>query len=120
MPIFLVEHLDGCSPLTPCTSCKANEWLKAHLPVEKYSEFVALVIKSSNGKTSANLDARVSSVLELSARVCNCLKNNNIITLRELMDSSEAKLLDTPNFGRKGIEELREKLARIGLSIPKR
>ena len=53
--------------------------------------------------------------LELSVRSMNCLKNDNIIYVEELVQKTESELLRTPNFGRKSLNELREALKMLGL-----
>ena len=63
-----------------------------------------------------NLDKSVEE-LELSVRSYNCLKNANIRTLRELVTKTEAEMLKTKNFGRKSLNEIKEILAGMGLSL---
>lgn len=53
--------------------------------------------------------------LELSVRSQNCLKNDNIVYLGDLVCKTEAEMLKTPNFGRKSLNELKEVLARFNL-----
>ncbi len=55
--------------------------------------------------------------LELSVRSYNCLKNANIQTIGELVQRSEAEMLKTKNFGRKSLNEIKEILANMGLSL---
>jgi len=55
--------------------------------------------------------------LELSVRSYNCLKNANITTIRELVQKSEQEMLKTKNFGRKSLNEIKEILAAMGLSL---
>jgi DNA-directed RNA polymerase subunit alpha len=55
--------------------------------------------------------------LELSVRSYNCLKNANIRTIGELVTKSEAEMLKTKNFGRKSLNEIKEILAGMGLSL---
>ncbi len=55
--------------------------------------------------------------LELSVRADNCLKNDNIIYLGDLVQKTEADMLRTPNFGRKSLNEIKEQLAGMGLSF---
>ena len=52
--------------------------------------------------------------LELSVRSMNCLKNDNIIYVEELVQKTESELLRTPNFGRKSLNELTEALKMLG------
>ncbi len=70
----------------------------------------------SFGKGSENLDRSVEE-LELSVRSYNCLKNANITTIRELVRRTEPEMLKTKNFGRKSLNEIKEILANMGLSL---
>jgi len=63
-----------------------------------------------------NLDRSVEE-LELSVRSYNCLKNANITTIRELVTRSEQDMLKTKNFGRKSLNEIKEILSAMGLSL---
>ena len=55
--------------------------------------------------------------LELSVRSYNCLKNANIQTIGELVQKTEAEMLRTKNFGRKSLNEIKEILGNMGLSL---
>ena len=55
--------------------------------------------------------------LELSVRSANCLKNDNIIYIGDLVQKSEADMLRTPNFGRKSLNEIKEVLSHMGLQL---
>jgi DNA-directed RNA polymerase subunit alpha len=55
--------------------------------------------------------------LELSVRSYNCLKNANIKTIGELVQKTESEMLKTKNFGRKSLNEIKEILAGMGLSL---
>jgi len=63
-----------------------------------------------------NLDRSVEE-LELSVRSYNCLKNANITTIRELVQKTEQEMLKTKNFGRKSLNEIKEILSAMGLSL---
>ena len=60
--------------------------------------------------------------LELSVRSANCLKNDNIIYIGDLVQKSESEMLRTPNFGRKSLNEIKEVLQQmelnLGMSVP--
>ena len=60
--------------------------------------------------------------LELSVRSMNCLKNDNIIYIGDLVQKSEGEMLRTPNFGRKSLNEIKEVLSGmslyLGMEIP--
>ena len=55
--------------------------------------------------------------LELSVRSANCLKNDNIVYIGDLIQKSEAEMLRTPNFGRKSLNEIKEVMAAMGLHL---
>jgi DNA-directed RNA polymerase subunit alpha len=55
--------------------------------------------------------------LELSVRSANCLKNDNIIYIGDLVQKSEAEMLRTPNFGRKSLNEIKEVLTQMSLYL---
>ncbi len=55
--------------------------------------------------------------LELSVRSANCLKNDNIIYIGDLVLKSESDMLRTPNFGRKSLNEIKEVLSQMGLHL---
>ncbi len=55
--------------------------------------------------------------LELSVRSANCLKNDNIIYIGDLVQKTETEMLRTPNFGRKSLNEIKEVLVQMGLHL---
>lgn len=67
-------------------------------------------------KMQENLSRSVEE-LELSVRASNCLKNAGIKTIGELVQKSESEMLKTKNFGRKSLNEIKEMLSGMGLSL---
>jgi len=67
-------------------------------------------------ESNEHLDKSIEE-LELSVRSYNCLKNANIRTIRELVAKTENDLLKTKNFGRKSLNEIKEILQTMGLSL---
>ena len=61
-------------------------------------------------------DARIEE-LDFSVRTYNCLKKANILTIGELVQTTEADLMQIRNFGKKSLVEVREKLAQLGLTL---
>jgi DNA-directed RNA polymerase subunit alpha len=55
--------------------------------------------------------------LELSVRSANCLKNDNIVYIGDLVQKTESEMLKTPNFGRKSLNEIKDVLANMGLKF---
>jgi DNA-directed RNA polymerase subunit alpha len=76
----------------------------------------AHVEQQQTGSLNENLDKSVEE-LELSVRSYNCLKNANIRTIRELVLKTEGEMLKTKNFGRKSLNEIKEILHSMGLSL---
>jgi DNA-directed RNA polymerase subunit alpha len=72
--------------------------------------------ESTAATSNENLDKSVEE-LELSVRSYNCLKNANIRTIRELVQKTEGEMLKTKNFGRKSLNEIKEILQSMGLSL---
>ncbi len=72
--------------------------------------------EASSATSNENLDKSVEE-LELSVRSYNCLKNANIRTIRELVQKTEGEMLKTKNFGRKSLNEIKEILGTMGLSL---
>jgi DNA-directed RNA polymerase subunit alpha len=72
----------------------------------------ALSTESVNGMLGKSVEE-----LELSVRANNCLRNANITTIGELVQRTEAELMKTKNFGKKSLQEIKDELARIGLSL---
>src|ERR1700754_4058847 len=72
--------------------------------------------KSAEPPFNKNLLRKVDE-LELSVRSANCLKNDNIVYIGDLVQKTEAEMLRTPNFGRKSLNEIKEVLAQMGLHL---
>ena len=73
-------------------------------------------VKSVEPEFNKNLLKRVEE-LELSVRSMNCLKNDNIIYIGDLVQKTEGEMLRTPNFGRKSLDEIKEVLLSMSLSM---
>ena len=82
---------------------------------------VAITEKPKEPEFNRNLLRKVDE-LELSVRSMNCLKNDNIIYIGDLVQKSEGEMLRTPNFGRKSLNEIKEVLTGmslyLGMEIP--
>ena len=87
----------------------------------KQQQEVVKEVKSSEPEFNRNLLKRVEE-LELSVRSMNCLKNDNIIYIGDLVQKTEPEMLRTPNFGRKSLYEIKEVLNTmslyLGMEIP--
>ena len=84
-----------------------------------FEEEIEAEARSEEGRVLLRNDNLNRSVeeLELSVRSYNCLKNANIQTIGELVQKTEAEMLKTKNFGRKSLNEIKEILAQMGLSL---
>ncbi len=72
--------------------------------------------EDGKGEINKNLFRSVNE-LELSVRAANCLKNANIKTIADLVQKTEAEMLKTKNFGKKSLNEIKEILTEMGLSL---
>ncbi|HWA98018.1 MAG TPA: DNA-directed RNA polymerase subunit alpha [Pirellulales bacterium] len=99
--------------------------LRKHLnPFIQYSELGAQVHAENRTYGSAGNDAAIESKLNmniaelnLSVRATNCLESENITTVRDLVQRSPDQLLEVRNFGDTTLNEVREKLAELGLRL---
>jgi DNA-directed RNA polymerase subunit alpha len=99
--------------------------LRKHLnPFVQYSELGAKVHSEARVAAAAGMDpvteAKLSmslAELSLSVRASNCLESENINTVRDLVTRTEDQLLEVRNFGETTLNEVREKLADIGLRL---
>src|SRR6266540_1222231 len=94
-----------------------RDHLNIFINLEDVAELQAEAGGDTPGATSnENLDKSVEE-LELSGRSYNCLKNANIRPIRELVKKTEGEMLKTKNFGRKSLNEIKEILTSMGLSL---
>src|SRR3954451_20645672 len=98
----------------------AAKLLKDHMNIFiNFEEEIETAASSDERKPeirNENLNRSVEE-LELSVRSYNCLKNANIQTIGELVQKTEAEMLKTKNFGRKSLNEIKEILSSMGLSL---
>ncbi|HEU5400252.1 MAG TPA: DNA-directed RNA polymerase subunit alpha [Terriglobales bacterium] len=97
----------------------AAKLLKDHMNIFiNFEEEVETIITEDRKPEirNENLNRSVEE-LELSVRSYNCLKNANIQTIGELVQKTEAEMLKTKNFGRKSLNEIKEILTSMGLSL---
>ena len=98
----------------------AAKLLKDHMTIfinfEEVPETAEEPAARAMDKLSETLNRSVEE-LELSVRSYNCLKNANIQTIGELVQKTEAEMLRTKNFGRKSLNEIKEILSNMGLSL---
>jgi DNA-directed RNA polymerase subunit alpha len=110
--------------ISPSEALKeATAIMKKHLDVfdSVSGESIAFADNTSSGSDEQNrlrklLNMSVNEI-ELSVRAANCLNNANIMTVGELVMKTEAEMLKYRNFGKKSLNEIRERLEEIGLSL---
>ena len=107
--------------LTPQDSIGlASKLVKDHMSIfinfEESPDLPEEVVENYNDPRLEHLDRSVEE-LELSVRSYNCLKNANIQNLRELVQKTESEMLKTKNFGRKSLNEIKDILHKMGLSL---
>jgi DNA-directed RNA polymerase subunit alpha len=93
-----------------------KEQLQIFLTFDENMEPVAEEEDTRSPQFNENLFRSVDD-LELSVRSANCLKNANIRYIGELVSKTEAEMLKTKNFGRKSLNEIKEILSNMGLSL---
>src|ERR1700678_1356750 len=108
-------------PVLPADSLGlAAKLLKDHMSIFiNFEEEIEAESAHDEGRMqlrNENLNRSVEE-LELSVRSYNCLKNANIQTIGELVQKTEPEMLKTKNFGRKSLNEIKEILAQMGLSL---
>jgi len=98
----------------------AAKLLKDHMTIfinfEETPEAEEVAPEKGTVLRNDSLDRSVEE-LGLSVRSYNCLKNANITTIRELVQKTEGEMLKTKNFGRKSLNEIKEILGAMGLSL---
>lgn len=98
--------------------------IAARVLQDQLQQFINFEEPSSDvvGETKSDLPfnknlLRKVDELELSVRSANCLKNENIIYIGDLVQKSEQEMLKTPNFGRKSLNEIKAVLIEMGLEL---
>lgn len=93
-----------------------KDQLSVFLNFEEEPEPVAQAKEEPSAQFNPNLYRSVEE-LELSVRSYNCLQNANIKYIHELVQKTEAEMLKTKNFGRKSLNEIKDILSEMGLSL---
>jgi DNA-directed RNA polymerase subunit alpha len=93
-----------------------KEQLQIFINFEESFEPAEDIRSEDSPRINENLYKRVDE-LELSVRSANCLQNANIKYIGELCQRSEPEMLKTKNFGRKSLNEIKDILASMGLSL---
>lgn len=94
-----------------------KDQLQVFINFDEYEEpEIVPVEQEHDARFNDNLNRRVDE-LELSVRSANCLQNANIRFIGELVQRTESEMLRTKNFGRKSLNEIKEILTEMGLSL---
>jgi DNA-directed RNA polymerase alpha subunit len=108
---------------------KSNEWQSTHCHYYEFGRYRTSSVfqndvVSEDGPPPPREKVPFNNIflinvgeLELSVRSANCLRNDNIIYVGDLVQKTAAEMLRTPNFGRKALAEIKEVLAQIGLRL---
>jgi DNA-directed RNA polymerase subunit alpha len=94
--------------------------LRDHLTIFVNAEHETALEGSGDGELPENLAEYLNKSvdeLELSVRSANCLKNAGIRSIRDLVQKTEKEMLETKNFGRKSLNEIKDILRPMGLSL---
>lgn len=116
--LYLTVETNGVVSPEDATALAARilqEQLKAFINFEEPEE-ATLEEKIAELPFNKHLLQKVDD-LELSVRSANCLKNDNIIYIGDLVQKTEAEMLRTPNFGRKSLNEIKELLSNMDLHL---
>ena len=104
---------DGVSLASKLLRDHLNIFVSLDEPVDQTPESIA---DPPQPASNEHLEKSVEE-LELSVRSYNCLRNAEILTIRELVQKTEVEMLKTQNFGRKSLNEIKEILTNMGLSL---
>ena len=86
------------------------------MPLVSLRRFLYVMVEKEDDKNEKKLEMTIEE-LDLSVRSYNCLKRAGINTVQELTDKSEADMMRVRNLGRKSLEEVKNKLTDLGLSL---
>ena len=92
------------------------EHFKVFMSTDMDAQFDDVMVEKEDDKNEKKLEMTIEE-LDLSVRSYNCLKRAGINTVQELTDKSEADMMRVRNLGRKSLEEVKNKLADLGLSL---
>lgn len=116
MPLFLIEHLEGCTPLEPCASCKAADFLKRKLNTEDFNVLLGMARHTNNYRALAD-ETFIDDIPGLPRRVKGCLHSAEMATVGDVVKHSESDLYRIPNMGRTSVRQLVKVLAEGGRTL---
>ena len=121
MTIFFLEHLPGCTPLVPCASCRAHQYLKDKLGDVEFSSFISYVREQTSDQSAAlghplprlSFDKPIAA-LDLPSRAASALLHENLRTIADIVQQTESELMRIPDFGKKSLRDLVDALEAHG------
>ena len=112
-----MQYTNGCEREPAQTMCICvSLHVQEAVPCVSCSIAMAIDVSDEPEPLNPNLFKSVDE-LELSVRSANCLQNANIRFIGELVQRTEAEMLKTKNFGRKSLNEIKDTLGSLGLSL---
>lgn len=117
MSLSFDKHEEGCRPLNPCATCRIVAFLKTKLTDGELSELDQVISSASGTRLSADTKLKDNDYWGWSVRTKNCLQNDNIQTIAELVSKTERELMRIPNFGRVSLMEVHQELKRAGWKL---
>lgn len=116
MHVRLDEHDAGCTPLSPCRSCRIFSFLREKLNPEDFKKFREM-LEYEWRESHPIFDQRIH-ILQLKGRVSNCLAAENIYHIGTLIQlKTEQELMRIPNMGEKAVKEVLEALKAHNLAF---
>lgn len=118
----LILEVESDGTISPVEATNmASQIIMEHLKLfaEAGEKSLQLVFDEGESKEHALYNTPIEE-LNLSVRSYNCLKKNGIDTVEQLINQSEKELLKIRNFGHKSMEEVKEKLEKMGISLKKK
>ena len=118
MPTFLIDHLDGCTPLKPCASCVAAVFLREKLGPSDTDTFYNMVRAALAGHSvttmAASFDDPVSLLGPLSRRLLTKIEKEHMGTIGDVVRLTRDEWMCMDDIGRTSVEELETALRRVG------
>ncbi|MBM3272378.1 hypothetical protein FJY94_03850 [Candidatus Kaiserbacteria bacterium] len=113
------KHAPGCTPLKPCNVCRAASFLKGKLRPADFAELVRLFDGGAVATPAATPETLYLDLVHqgISVRLRNCLFHAGKLKIGDLKGVTHAKLLSTPNFSKRSVNELIKFLASHGLEL---
>lgn len=103
---FFDSHEAGCLPLAQCRICSSVSFLRAKMGDDALSRFLEILGDATPDDGKAKKLAVGVEEMGLSVRAINCLRNEGLDTVGDILSKTRADLLRIPNFGRGSLDEV--------------